>query len=89
MTPSGARTTANVVLAAAGLAAAYVVFTTPPLRRAFVRGLRLWLGMSVPAYLATQVKHAWVESGDNGHRLSAVSSELRADGRSGQLIQES
>ena len=82
MTPSGARTTANVVLVAAGVAAAYVVFTTPPLRRAFRRGLRLWLGMSVPAYLAAQVTHAWVESGHNSYRPSADNSQfpqLRAD----------
>ena len=75
MTRDAARTTANVVLASAGVAAAYVVFTTPPLRRIVVRGLRLWLGMSVPAYLAAQVARAWVESGDNtrSHQLSAVS----------------
>ena len=62
MTETSARTTANVVIAAAGLAAAYVIITTPPLRRLAVRGVQLWLGASVPAYLATQVRHAWVES---------------------------
>lgn len=62
MTESNARTAANVVLAAAGLAAAYVVITTPPLRRLAVNGLRIWLGASVPIYLARQVRHAWVES---------------------------
>jgi hypothetical protein len=63
MTEATARTTANVVLAAAGLAVAYVVMTTPPLRRLASRGLRLWLGASVPAYLLTQVGRAWAESG--------------------------
>jgi hypothetical protein len=62
MTESNARTAANVVLAAAGFAAAYVVITTPPLRRLAARGLRVWLGASVPVYLATQVRHAWIES---------------------------
>lgn len=63
MTNADARTTANVVLAAAGLAAAYVVFTTPSLRRAASVGLRIWLGTSVPVYLLTVARRAWVESG--------------------------
>jgi hypothetical protein len=62
MTESSARTTANVVLAAAGFAAAYVVLTTPPLRRLAAQGLRVWLGASVPVYFASQLRHAWVES---------------------------
>ena len=62
MTDSSARTAANVVLAAAGFAAAYVVFTTPPLRRLAVQSLRLWLGASLPVYLANEVRHAWIES---------------------------
>jgi len=62
MTEANARTTANVVLAAAGFAAAYVVLTTPPLRRLAANSLRFWLGASVPVYLARQVRHAWVES---------------------------
>ena len=62
MTASTARTAANMVLAAAGIAAAYVVITTPPLRRLAVKGVRIWLGASVPMYLLNQVRHAWVES---------------------------
>lgn len=62
MTESSARTASNVVLAAAGFAAAYVVITTPPLRRLAIQGLRYWLGASVPIYLAREVRHAWVES---------------------------
>jgi hypothetical protein len=62
MTEASARTAANVVIAAAGFAAAYVILTTPPLRRLAARGVRLWLGASVPVYLANQVRHAWVES---------------------------
>jgi hypothetical protein len=63
MTESTARTVANVVLAAAGVAAAYVVITTPPLRRLAARAVSVWLGASVPVYLASQARQAWVESG--------------------------
>ena len=63
MTSANARTVANVLLATAGVAAAYVVITTPPLRRLAVRATRLWLGASVPVYLANQTRQAWVESG--------------------------
>jgi len=43
MTKESARTTANVILGVAGVAAAYVVLTTPPLRRIAVRAVRAWL----------------------------------------------
>ena len=62
MTSATARTVANVVLVSAGLTAAYVIVTTPPLRRLALRGLRLWLGAGVPAYLLSEVHRAWVES---------------------------
>jgi hypothetical protein len=63
MTSANARTTANVVLASAGAAAVYVVLTTPPLRRLVLQAVRIWLGASVPIFLATQARDAWVESG--------------------------
>lgn len=63
MTNAGARTSANLVLGVAGVAAAYVVLTNPPLRRFALRAIRVWLGASVPVYLATQAARAWVESG--------------------------
>ncbi len=62
MTRENARTTANVILASMGVAAAYVVVTTPPLRRLAMTGARLWLGATIPAYLLTQVRRAWMES---------------------------
>ncbi|HZT77192.1 MAG TPA: hypothetical protein VFA27_11075 [Vicinamibacterales bacterium] len=62
MTRESARTAANVVLASAGVAAAYVVLTTPPLRRLALAGVRLWLGATVPAYIWQQVHRAWMES---------------------------
>jgi hypothetical protein len=63
MTGSSARTVANVVLATAGVAAAYVVITTPPLRRLARAAIRVWLGASVPIFLLTQAGRAWQESG--------------------------
>jgi hypothetical protein len=51
------------VLGAAGVAAAFVVITTPPLRRLAFRAARVWLGGSVPAYLAGETRRAWAESG--------------------------
>ena len=62
MTDARARAVANVVLVSAGVAAAYVVMTTPPLRRLAFRATRLWLGASVPLYLLEQTRRAWVES---------------------------
>jgi hypothetical protein len=47
----------------AGAAMAYVVLTTPPLRRAAFRGLRVWLGASVPVYLMREARQAWLRSG--------------------------
>jgi len=63
MTATTARTVANVVLVSAGVAAAYVVITTPPLRRLAIRVVRVWLGASVPLYLVSEARQAWVESG--------------------------
>ena len=63
MTSANARIVANVVLASAGVAAAYVILTTPSLRRLAVRGARLWLGASIPMYLVSQTREAWVASG--------------------------
>ncbi len=62
MTSATARTVANVVLVSVGVAAGYMVLTRPPLRRLAARGLRLWLGASVPALLLSEVHKAWVQS---------------------------
>ena len=63
MTSTRARIVANVVLVSAGVAAAYVVLTTPPLRRLVFRAAQIWLGASVPVYLVNQTRQAWLESG--------------------------
>jgi hypothetical protein len=62
MTPRQARTAANVIIGAAGLVAAYVVITTPPLRRLALRASRYYLGAGLPAYLAAATTQAWLES---------------------------
>jgi hypothetical protein len=63
MTDATARAVANLAVASAGVAAAYVVLTTPPLRRLAALAARWWLGASVPIYLLGQIRSAWVESG--------------------------
>ncbi len=62
MTREHARTVANVLIASAGVAAAYVVVTTPPLRRLAFQAMRVWLGASVPVFLLEETRRAWVES---------------------------
>ena len=63
MTDANARIAANVVLVSAGTAAAYLILTKPPLRRLAFRAVQYWLGASVPVFLLTQAREAWVESG--------------------------
>lgn len=63
MTDANARTTANLMLASAAVTATYVIVTRPRLRRLVFRMARVWLGVSVPAYLADQARQAWLESG--------------------------
>jgi len=74
MTSTTARTVANVVLISAGVAAAYVVVTTPPLRRLALRGTEWWLGATVPGYLLYLAGRAWAESA----RAQPVSSQRHA-----------
>jgi hypothetical protein len=62
VTAKTARTIADAVLLSAGVAVAYVVITTPPLRRFVLRAARVWLGASLPVYLAREMRRAWVES---------------------------
>jgi hypothetical protein len=54
---------ANVLIATAGVAAAYAVLRTPPLRRMAFQALRVWLGAGVPIYLLKETRRAWVQSG--------------------------
>jgi hypothetical protein len=63
MTDNDARVVANTVLVAAGATLGYLMVTRPPLRRLALRVVKVWLGASVPMYLANEAHHAWVESG--------------------------
>jgi hypothetical protein len=63
MTDANARIAANVVIVSAGAAAAYLILTKPPLRRLAFRAVQYWLGASVPVFLLTQAREAWVDSG--------------------------
>jgi hypothetical protein len=63
MTEESARKIANVVLGAAVLGAAYVIVTTPPLRRLASRLARVALTGTLPAWLGKEVQQAWMESG--------------------------
>ena len=63
MTSTTSRTLARVVLASAGVAAAYVVLSQPKLRRIAGRLLRVWIGTSIPMYLLAETGRAWAESG--------------------------
>lgn len=63
MTAAQARAVANLTLASAGMAAAIVVLTRPPLRRLACNSIRRWLGgASVPEYLIAEARRAWTES---------------------------
>jgi hypothetical protein len=68
VTAETARSVANAVLVTVGVAAAYVVITTPPLRRFARVAIQRWLGASVPLYLTQQAARAWVESGHTASR---------------------
>jgi hypothetical protein len=63
MTEQNARTAANAVLVTAGVAAAYLVLTKPPLRRLAVKAVQLWLGASLPVFLVTEAREAWLKAG--------------------------
>jgi len=70
MTESSARTAATVILGAAGVAAAYVVLTSPPLRRLAGIAVRMWLGASVPIFLIGETRKAWLESRPGSEHLT-------------------
>lgn len=61
MTEDAARTTANVVLASIGVAAAVAIMATPPLRRLAALAIRTWLAASVP-YVVAEARRAWAGS---------------------------
>lgn len=70
MTENTARSVANVVLAAAAVGAAYVVVTTPPLRRLAWRLAVTALTGTLPLWLRQEVHQAWIDSGRAPERAS-------------------
>ena len=85
MTEQQARTTANVVMAAAAFGAAVIVLRSPRLRR-LVAGLAKASAGPLAAYAATTVRDAWSESasdttsGDHAHAMSHTNRESRRSG---------
>jgi hypothetical protein len=63
MTEQSARTTANVLMAAAALGAAVIVLRNPKLRRLCWQMARQYASGPLPAALAMTVRNAWDESG--------------------------
>ena len=66
MTDKNARTVANVVLVSAGVAAGFLIMTRPPLRRLAFRAVEIWLGASLPVFLATQARRGVGGVGSRG-----------------------
>ena len=63
MSPETSRTVANVVLVAAAGAAVYAVLRTPILRRTVWQLARVGATVTLPAFLAREVRAAWEASG--------------------------
>ena len=63
MTERQARTTANIVMAVAAAAAAFVVFRNPKLRRTAWQLARQYAAGPLAVWGASTVRQAWQESG--------------------------
>ena len=63
MTEDTARKVADVALTVAVVGAAYVILKTPALRRLAIGLAASALTGTVPVWLANEVQHAWMESG--------------------------
>jgi hypothetical protein len=63
MTEQQARTTANVIMAAAAIGAAVVVLRSPSLRRLAWQMARQYGAAPLAVFLATTVHDAWQASG--------------------------
>ena len=59
MTEAQARQTANVLIGAAAIGAAYVVVRTPSLRRLAWQLARTAIGTAGPFWLVNEARHAW------------------------------
>ena len=65
MTEANARRTANVLMTAAALGAAFVVLRSPSLRRLVWRIVKQSASGPLPGVAATMVRDAWDASGRN------------------------
>jgi predicted SpoU family rRNA methylase len=63
MTEAQARTTANVVMAAAAFGAAVIVLRSPTLRRLVWQITKQYATGPLAVYAATAVRDAWSEAG--------------------------
>lgn len=72
MSPSTARTVANLLVAAAVAGGAWVLLRHPARRRRAGRMLKLAVTTWVPAYLTNEVRRAWEESGRASRRYAPV-----------------
>lgn len=63
MNEQQARTTANVIMAAAAVGAAVVVLRSPSLRQLAWRLAKQYAGGPLAVFLATTVHDAWEQSG--------------------------
>jgi hypothetical protein len=72
MTEAQARTTANVVLAAAVIGAAYYVLKTPPLRRKVWQIARSWAAGPLVVWTAAEIRHAWDSTAPASARRGAA-----------------
>jgi hypothetical protein len=71
MTEETATKVANVVLAAAAVAAAYAIIRTPPLRRMAGGLLLAAITGTVPTWVKREVREAWNASGNAESRGTA------------------
>jgi hypothetical protein len=62
MSPQRARTVANWLIVSGVGAAAYLIVSRPPLRRAVWNLSRPYLAL-LPVYLTREISTAWMESG--------------------------
>jgi hypothetical protein len=65
-----ARTVANIALGAAAIGAAVVVLRVPALRRLAAGLARTAVTTGIPAWVATEVRRSWADSGRG--RRSAI-----------------
>jgi hypothetical protein len=63
MTEKTAQRIADLALGAAAVGAAYLILRTPRLRRMAVGLAMTTLTGAVPAWLAREAQHAWIQSG--------------------------